>query len=48
VHKRNATVKYMFYNPDDVNWFKPAGLTTKHGLQVNILDSILFTDVGLL
>lgn len=19
VHKRNATVKYMFYNPDDVN-----------------------------
>jgi len=40
VHKRNATVKYMFYNPDDVNWFKPAGLTTKHGLQGNILDSI--------
>jgi len=40
VHKRNATVKYMFYNPDDVKWFKPAGLATKHGLQGNILDSI--------
>lgn len=40
VHKRHATVKYMFYNPDDVKWFKPAGLTTKHGLQGNILDSV--------
>lgn len=23
VHKRKATVKHMFYNPDDVKWFKP-------------------------
>ena len=22
VHKRTATVKYMFYNPEDVKWFK--------------------------
>ena len=29
VHKRTCTVKYMFYNPDDVVWFKPATLTTK-------------------
>jgi len=40
VHKRHATVKYMFYNPDDVNWFKPAGLTTKHGLNGNIIESV--------
>lgn len=40
VHKRHATVKYMFYNPDDVNWFKPAGLYTKHGLQGNIEQSV--------
>ncbi|KAL7500637.1 hypothetical protein ACHAWT_009869 [Skeletonema menzelii] len=40
VHKRHATVKYMFYNPDDVRWFMPAGLTTKHGLQGNILQSV--------
>ena len=24
VHKRHATVKYMFYNPEDVRWFMPA------------------------
>ena len=40
VHKRFATVKYMFYNPEDVKWFKPAGLTTKHGLQGNIEQSV--------
>lgn len=40
VHKRHATVKYMFYNPDDVRWFMPAGLTTKHGLQGNIVQSV--------
>jgi len=40
VHKRHATVKYMFYNPDDVKWFKPAMITTKHGLQGHILESV--------
>ncbi|GKY94253.1 hypothetical protein MPSEU_000391100 [Mayamaea pseudoterrestris] len=40
VQKRWATVKYMFYNPDDVKWFKPAGLYTKHGLQGNIEESV--------
>lgn len=40
VHKRHATVKYMFYNPEDVKWFKPADLYTKHGLQGNIVQSV--------
>lgn len=40
VHKRHATVKYMFYNPDDVRWFKPAGLSTKHGLHGHIIQSV--------
>ena len=40
VHKRSATVKYMFYDPEDVKWFKPAGLYTKHGLEGNIVESV--------
>jgi pre-rRNA-processing protein TSR1 len=40
VHKRHATVKYMFYNPDDVKWFRPAGLWTKHGLNGHIMESV--------
>jgi pre-rRNA-processing protein TSR1 len=40
VHKRYATVKYMFYNPEDVKWFKPAGLSTKHGLHGHITQSV--------
>jgi pre-rRNA-processing protein TSR1 len=40
VHKRFASVKYMFYDPEDVKWFKPAGLTTKHGLSGKIEESV--------
>lgn len=40
VRKRTATVKYMFYNPEDVKWFQPAGLHTKHGLQGHIVQSV--------
>lgn len=40
VQKRRAVVKYMFYNPDDVRWFQPAGLYTKHGLRGHILGSV--------
>jgi len=40
VRKRWATVKYMFSNPEDVKWFQPAGLSTKHGLQGNITESV--------
>lgn len=40
VHKRFATVKYMFYDPEDVKWFKPAGLVTKHGLNGKIEDCV--------
>mmetsp|Transcript_10575 Transcript_10575/g.26680 ORF Transcript_10575/g.26680 Transcript_10575/m.26680 type:complete len:909 (+) Transcript_10575:109-2835(+) len=40
VHKRWASVKYMFTDPEDVKWFKPAGLTTKHGLNGKIEQSV--------
>lgn len=40
VRKRHAVVKYMFNNPEDVLWFKPAGLYTKHGLIGNIEESV--------
>lgn len=40
VRKRHAIVKYMFNNPEDVLWFKPAGLFTKHGLVGNIEESV--------
>lgn len=40
VNKRFASVKYMFNDPEDVKWFKPAGLTTKHGLNGKIEQSV--------
>eukprot|EP01028_Stygiella_incarcerata_P006176 TRINITY_DN251_c2_g1_i1.p1 TRINITY_DN251_c2_g1~~TRINITY_DN251_c2_g1_i1.p1 ORF type:complete len:797 (-),score=215.43 TRINITY_DN251_c2_g1_i1:177-2567(-) len=40
VKKRHAVVRYMFYNPDDVKWFKPAPLKTKYGLNGHIIESV--------
>ena len=39
-HKRKAVIKQMFYNPEDVAYFKPAQLVTKHGITANILEPI--------
>ncbi|EDO05246.2 hypothetical protein BBOV_I001620 [Babesia bovis T2Bo] len=33
VHKRMAVVRYMFFQPRDIKYFKPAQLHTKRGLQ---------------
>jgi pre-rRNA-processing protein TSR1 len=40
VRKRFGVVKHMFYDPQDVRWFKPAELTTKHGLRGHIKESV--------
>ncbi|GAB5367097.1 hypothetical protein AAMO2058_001200300 [Amorphochlora amoebiformis] len=39
VSKRMAVVRHMFYKPEDVRWFKPVELYTKHGLIGHILDA---------
>lgn len=40
VRKKRAIVRYMFWNPDDVNWFKPCPLWTKHGLTGRIDEAV--------
>lgn len=31
VHKRSAVIRFMFFNRDDILYFKPCKLRTKHG-----------------
>ena len=40
VKKKTATVKFMFFNPDDIRWFKPLELWTKHGFSGHIRQPI--------
>jgi pre-rRNA-processing protein TSR1 len=40
VHKKTATVRYMFFNPDDVRYFAPVQLYTKHGRTGHIRESL--------
>ena len=36
VHKKKAVIRYMFFNPKDVKYFKPVELTTKFGLRGHV------------
>eukprot|EP00873_Tetraselmis_striata_P008944 jgi/Tetstr1/429208/TSEL_019160.t1 len=40
VHKKKATIKYMFHNPEDIKWFKPLELWTKYGRRGRIKEPI--------
>jgi len=40
IKKKFAVVKHMFYQANDVRWFRPAELATKHGLRGNIRESL--------
>ncbi|KAI0066003.1 ribosome biogenesis protein tsr1 [Artomyces pyxidatus] len=40
VHKKTATVRYMFFNSDDVLYYKPVQLYTKHGRTGHIRESL--------
>ena len=31
VHKSKAVVRWMFHSPEDIRWFRPLELWTKHG-----------------
>ena len=40
VQKKKAVVRYMFFNPRDVKYFRPVELYTKFGLRGHIKDSL--------
>ena len=40
IHKKKAVIRYMFFNPEDVNYFKPVPVVTKLGLRGNITESL--------
>merc|ERR1712046_208752 len=40
VHKNKAVIKYMFYFPEDVLWFRPLELWTKYGRRGRIKEAV--------
>src|SRR5258708_10436524 len=40
LHRKTATVRHVFFNPEDVRYFKPVQLYTKHGRTGHIKESL--------
>lgn len=40
IHKRTATIRYLFFNPEDIAYFKPVQLRTKKGKIGHIHESL--------
>jgi len=40
IQKKKAVVRYMFFNPEDVHYFKPIEISTKNGLRGHIKESL--------
>ena len=40
VHKRISTVRFMFFNRQDIDWFKPVELRTKNGRRGHIKEPL--------
>ena len=36
INRRRSTVRYMFFNPGDVKYFKPIEIRTRLGLRVTM------------
>ncbi|CAO3644260.1 unnamed protein product [Mucor hiemalis] len=39
-HKKSAVIRFMFFNVEDIYWFKPVQLTTKYGRVGHISESL--------
>merc|ERR550519_2959603 len=40
VHKRVCTVRFMFFNREDIDWFKPVEIKTKNGRRGHIKEAL--------
>lgn len=40
IHTHSVVVRYMFFNPDDVRYFKPVELRTKYGWRGHIKEPL--------
>lgn len=40
VHKRSAVIRFMFFNREDIKWFKPVKLRTKYGRKGHIKEPL--------